>query len=794
LIRDRGLSAAAVVTLVVGMSATITMFTIVHGVYFRDLPFQDPDRIVTVALRYLTGAPGSTDQLSWLDLRDLQSSATMFDGVFAADEDSMDLADDAHAPERVVGAFVSANAFALLGHRPIRGRDFTAADDRDGVARVVILGYDVWRRRYGGDEAIVGRLVRVNGTEATVIGVMPERFGFPVRSQVWLPLAAMANPNREDRGRRNIESFGRLARGATLAQAEADMGRVMAKAARDAPKTYGNIAPLVRPFRELTTSGPIRVVFAGLMGSAVLLLLVACANVANLLLAHGVSRAREIAVRVSLGATRRQVVRQLLTESLVLAALATAAGLLVAAGGVRLLEMSFRGTGEPYWLRFPIDVRIFGFAAIACVITTMLCGLAPALHTSQVRLSALLSEGGRGSSLRTGRWTDGFVVMQIALSFTMLAAAGLMMRNVTVFSQVNPGVDATYFVTAQMNVSQRYPTVDERRTFYRRLRERLAALPDMRAGIGFAAPMKGAIPTSFAMQNDPPDVLRPSVSMVSILPGYLEALGVRPVRGRLFTERDVEDEGGSVIVNQWFVDAHLGGQDPLGQSIRVPSAPGGPLGDRLTIVGVVPNIRHRSPRQQDADPTRPDPAFYLPFSGDSPTIVVYAPAGAGAVAVALREAVGAIDPNLPILSVLPMGESLAQEMTTVRVFSRIFAVFALVALGLAAVGLCGITAYAVSQRTREVGVRRALGARDRHVWWLVTRRAAAQLAVGLILGVGGALAAGQLLQGVLTGVGSRDPVTLIVVPSMMAGVAMVACVVPARRALRLDPADLLRVE
>jgi hypothetical protein len=343
-------------------------------------------------------------------------------------------------------------------------------------------------------------------------------------------------------------------------------------------------------------------------------------------------------------------------------------------------------------------------------------------------------------------------------------------------------------------VSQRYPTVDERRLFYRRLRERLAALPDMRAGIGSAAPMKGAMPTSFAMQDDPPDAARPRVSMVPILPGYLEALGVRPVRGRLLTERDVEDDGRSVVVNQWFVDAHLDGQDPLGQSIRLPSAPGGPPGDPLTIVGVVPNIRHRSPRQQDADPTRPDPALYLPFSGDSPTIVVYAPSGAAAVAAALRDAVGAIDPNLPVLSVLPMGESLTQEVTTVRVFSRIFGVFALVALGLAAVGLYGITAYAVSQRTREVGVRRALGARDRHVWWLVTRRAAAQLAVGLVLGVSGALAAGQLLQSVLTGVGSRDPVTLIVVPSMMAVVAALACVVPARRAMRLDPSELLRVE
>ena len=361
--KHRGFTIAAVAALAVGMSATITMFTIVNGVYLRDLPFADPDRIVSIGIRYVAGQPGGIDNLSFPDFKDLQASARLFDGIGAADEDAMDLADETRAAERFIGAYVSANAFGLIGHQPALGRGFTEEDDRVGAEPVVILGHTVWQRRYAGNPGIVGQRVRVNGVVSTVVGVMPEGFGFPNQSALWQPLALRQDEERDRRDNRSIDAFGRVAAGVTVDQAEADLALVMERLARDFPQTNAGIAPLVRPYRDVTTSGPIRIVFAGLMGAVVFLLLIACANVANLLLARGAARAREIALRVSLGATRRQVVRQLLAESLLLALIAGALGLALAAVGVRLVQLSITGTGEPYWLRFPIEGGVFAFVA-----------------------------------------------------------------------------------------------------------------------------------------------------------------------------------------------------------------------------------------------------------------------------------------------------------------------------------------------------------------------------------------------------------------------------------------------
>ena len=292
----------------------------------------------------------------------------------------MDLADQTHGAERFTGAYLSANAFRLIGHQPALGRGFTEEDDRVGAEPVVILGHALWQRSYSGDPGIVGRGVRVNGVLSTVVGVMPEGFGFPNQSALWQPLALRRDEERDRRDSRSIDAFGRMAEGVTVAQAETDLAVVVERLARDFPQTNAGIAPLVRSFRDASTSGPIRIVFAGLMGSAVFLLLIACANVANLLLARGATRAREITLRVSLGATRRQVVRQLLAESLLLALIAGAIGLALAAAGVRVLQLSITGTGEPYWLQFPIEGGVFAFVAAVCLGTTVVCGLAPALH------------------------------------------------------------------------------------------------------------------------------------------------------------------------------------------------------------------------------------------------------------------------------------------------------------------------------------------------------------------------------------------------------------------------------
>jgi predicted permease len=802
LTKHRTFTLAAVVALAIGMSATTTMFTIIHGVYFRDLPFADPEQIVAIATRYVDRGPGAIDNWSAPDLRDVRASARLFESIVAADEESMDLADEEFSPERFMGAWVSPNVFAMTGHQPLLGRAFTSDDDRPGAAPVVMLGHAVWARRYGSDPAIVGRTVRVNGVVSTVVGVMPEGFGFPTQSALWQPLAVRGGDGREDRGSRNLDVFGRVAPGATVEQAQADLARVMDRLARDFPATNAKVTAFVRPFRELTTSGPIRGAFAGLMGAGTFLLLVACANIATLMLARGADRAREVAVRVSLGAKRWHVVRQLLAETLIVVTAAGVAGLALAALGVRAFRLATADSGAPYWIQTPIETPVAVFVALACVGTTIVCGLVPALQTSKVGLTDVLGEAGRVStgSHRIRRWADGFVVAQLALSLTMLAGAGLWMRSVYAFSRADAGVDTSGLVTAQVSLSPaRYPNEEVRRTFYRTLGEQLTSLPGLRAGFASATPLRGAArrrvfvegQTSVADQREP-------VSVVTIGPGYLDALGISATRGRLFTPADEVPSASVAVVNEQFASRRFAGAEVVGGVIRLePASPGGST-NALTIVGVVPNVRQASPRQPGVNVSSAEPVIYLTYATNplpSAAIVVRTSFGAAAVAGALRDVLRVIDPDLPLAgSVVPLDEAIDQELGLLTVFASMIGLFALAAMSLAMVGVYGVTAYAVTKRTRELGVRLALGASAWQVWWVVTRRAALQLLAGLGLGLGGALSVGTLLQGLTSGVSSRDPATLIAVTGLMTVVTCLACLVPAARAIRLDPVAALRVE
>jgi predicted permease len=791
----------AVLVLAVGMTATTTMFTLGYGVFLRDLPFATPNRIVSVGVRYTGSSPIPTDNLSYPDLQDLRSATRAFDGIGVADQAPVDLADEEYAAERLDGAYVSADMFPLIGQQPILGRGFAAEDDRPGAEPTTMLGYRLWRRRYNGDAGIVGRQVRINGVPATVIGVMPERFGFPTSAELWLPAAA-ATGNRADRGNRYLDAFGRLAKGVTIAQAEGDLAIVMDRLAREFPETNSNVAPLVRPFRERNTSGPIRVVFTGLMAAVALLLLIACANVANLLLARGTARGREIAVRLSLGATRGRIVRQLLVESLLLALVAGAAGLLGAAYGVRLVQAGITGTGEPYWLDFSMDARVFAFVAATCLGTAMLAGLAPARYATRAGLADILNQASRAATgaVPARRFIDGLVVLQIATSLTLLAGAGLMTLSVLRVSRIDPGIDTNGLAMAPVALpQQRYATAEDRRLFYRQLGERLAAGADIRAGITSAAPLQGALRRAVSLDGRAPaaDADQASARSVAIGSGYLEALGLAPLSGSLFTQADDASRDAIAIVNERFASRYFAGGTALGGVIRLgPAEPGGPITGPLTIVGVVPNVRTASPRDMTGLEEF-EPVVYVPLSAEPDPfaqIVVRSDAGAAAVTAFLREAVRAVDPDLPVSPAVNFGEAVRQELSILMLFSSMFGVFAAVALGLAAIGLYAVVAFAVAWRTRELGIRIALGARPFHVWWLVTRQAALQLAVGVALGLAGAYGAGRLLAGALLGIETGEPILIVALPLLLAVVALAACAGPAARATRVDPAVTLRAE
>jgi putative ABC transport system permease protein len=686
----------------------------------------------------------------------------------------------------------------LIGQRPALGRDFRADDDRAGAAPVVILGDAIWRGRYGADPNVIGRTVRVNGLASTVVGVMPPSFGFPSSSGLWQPLAFDNVEAMTNRGARSIDAFGRIAAGVSVGQASADLGTIMERLARDYPETNRGIAPRIRPFRELNTGGPMRTAGQALAAAVAFLLLIACANVGNLLLARGTGRAREISVRLSLGATRGQIVSQLLVESLLLASLASVLGIALALAGVRVVDTAIRGTGEPYWLQFPVDWRVLLFFAAVGPLATVMFGLVPALHTSRASIVAVLNEAGRaGTSSRTSRrWSGTLVVVQLALTLVLLTGAGLMMRNVYVQSRIDAGVDTSRLISMRLLLPERqYPTAERRRLFYQRLEDQVAEIPGVQVGIGSWAPLGGAYSRRVSIEGRPIADAgeQPRTSNVFVGTGYFDTIGVRPVRGRTFTRADGGPGAPVTIVNERFASLHFGSEDAVGRRVSLDAAGAtAPATGWLTIVGVVPNVRH-----EESDMRIVEPVVYMPHArGPLPfaTVIARSRLDIGAVAGAVRTAVRTLDQDLPVFDVTTVDEALARDLWVPRVFGMMFAVFAVVALALATLGVYAVTAYSVAQRTREIGVRIALGARGRHVWWTVSRRAAFQLALGLTFGGAGALAAGQVLQRVLFSMSGRDPVTLAAVVAVLAAAALTACAVPARRAMRMNPMAALRAE
>ena len=780
LVRDRGFTAAAVVALALGIAATNTGFALVNGIFLRDLPFAgDPDRVVGISTRT---TDGRFDNMSFLDVQDLRASARAFDGIGASDQVPMTVADERGAPDRYLGAFVSANSFSLIGQRPILGRDFTAGDDDPGADPVVILGSSLWRNRYGGDPAIVGRTIRVNGVASTVIGVMADGFGFPERSELWQPLGIRTGPLMTDRDVRAIDAYGRMSPGVTIEQAATDIDRVMRTLAGAYPQTNDGILGRVRPYRDLNTGGPVRTIVTVMMAAVTFLLLIACANVANLMLARGAGRTREIAVQVSLGATRGHITRQLLVESALLAVAAGIVGLVLAAAALGVVQRAIRGTGEPYWLQFPIDWQVLGFAATACIVTAVLAGLLPALRASNPRLVEALADNGRtaGGGLRNRRWMGALVVLQLTLTVVLLTGGGLMVRNVTALANVDAGLDMGEFVTLRLDLPERqYPDEEARRRLFERLEERFRGLPGVRAGLGATPPLGGALVRPITIVGDAESTVPRPASTVAIGATYFEGLAISPVLGRPFDQADGAGRP-AALINERFASQRFGGQSPIGRQLLLQDAtPGAALSQPLTIVGVMPNIRH-----EENDSRVVEPVVYVPLAAASPasvSIIVQSDRAIGTIARTVRAAVAAVDPDLAVFDIMTMDQTRAPDLRPLWVVGSLFGVFAVTGLALSAIGLYGVTAYSVAQRTRELGVRVALGAGAGHVWWVVMRRAAIQLAVGLTIGSVGAVAMGQTLQSVLSGVDKDDPLTMATVAMTVVGVTLAACVGPARR-------------
>jgi predicted permease len=804
LVKDKWFTLVAIVALALGIGVNATVFTFVNAVLIRGLPIPDSDRVMAVGgFNRVRNQPAG---VSYLDFRDWRESTRSFEMLAAYNGTVANVSDEGQPPERYNGIPISANGIAILGQRPIIGRSFTPEDDVRGAPAVALIGHSVWVNRYGSNPSIVGRSIRINDVPTTVIGVLPEGFKFPFNADIWLPLNSIQNLEEQKRNSRNFQVIGKLAPGVTREQAQGEMITITRRLESENPDTNKDIQAQVQTINEQQNGGPIRTVFLSLMGAVGFVLLIACANVANLLLSRSTNRAREISVRVSLGASRWRVVRQLLIESVLLATISGLAGLGIAAVGIRIFDRATADVGRPYWIQFTMDGTVFGFFALVCLGTGIIFGLAPALHVSKTDVNEVLKEGGRTGSagVRARRWTGVLMVTELALTVVLLAGAGFMMRNFLTMYRFDLGIDTSKLLTMSLALPDRkYPALEQRLSFYERLEERLAANPRIEnVAITSNAPMGGGFLRILNIDGKPLDQGQqaPRVTMLTIDPNYFDTIALPLQRGRNLTNEDGMSGRESAVINQRFAQLHFPNEDPIGRRITLsidlqggaPPTGGIPTSLTATIVGIVPNVRQRDFQLPD-----PDPVAYLPFRTDPRafmTLLVRSQGDPNAMTPILREEVRAIDADLPLFGIRTMDAQLAQQRWPFRIFGSMFAIFALIALTLSAVGLYAVTAYAVSQRTQEIGIRMALGAQGNQVSWLFLRRSFVQLAVGLTLGIAGALGVGQLFQStqLLVQTSGRDPITIGGIALLLAIVAVAACVMPAKRATHLDPLIALR--
>ena len=781
-----GHTAASLIALGLGIGLTTATFSIVDGLLLRGLPFPESERLMLLGsedpARGLHGAP--------VDLRDFADwgrRQRSFEALAAFDIGTATLTTGGGA-ERLDASAMSAATLRLLRVEPAMGRDFEPRDEAPGAAPVALLGWRIWKDRFGGDPAIVGRGVRLNGGPATVVGVMPDGFRFPWAQEVWTPLTALTALTAEGgaaaRGQGEpVVVLGRLRRGVTLRQARIEMESIARALALEYPRTNAGLGVLVKPYVEFVMGDPIEMALVTMLGAVLAVLLIACINVASLGMARAAQRSREIAVRTALGAGRARVAAQMLVESLLLAGAGAALGLGLARVGIGLFDDVLAGQNPPFWDQVRLDPASLLFALAATLAAGLLSGLAPALHAARTDLRQALADEGRGAtSLRLGWFNRGVVVAELALSCALLVGAGLMIKSVLEAQGRPLGFATRGILTFRVAVfPERVPRPADRAAFYGRLLERLAAIPGVQAAAGAetlpgnrsGSTRYGGEGHAYGSAAD-----QPLAHAVAVTPGLFAACRVPLLAGRDFGPTDTAAAPPVAIVNRSLARQAWPGQDPLGKRLRLP--PGAAAEGWRTVVGVVPDLK-----MDGLEDRRPE-GFYLPVSQRGPERLSFAVRAAGpplALAPALRAAVAGLDRDTPIYFVQTMDRMLDGNRFATRMFGGLFSIFGVAALLLAAVGIYGVIALAVESRTREIGVRMALGAGRFDILAMLLRQSLAQLGLGLACGLPAAWGLSRLLGGVLFAVRPHDPAVFALVVATLALVALLATLVPAARAL-----------
>lgn len=795
-----GYAIIAVLTLSLGIGANTAIFSVVNLVLLEPLPFPDPDRLVLVwETRVLE--PGRTNIVSAPNFQDWQRQNHVFENIAIFDSAGKGFnLSEGKEPEQVSGVRVSASYFDVLGIKPLMGRTFFPEEESVGKDRVVVLSYGLWQRRYGGDPGIIGKTIRVDGEGYTVVGVMPREFRFQFWSgprQLWVPVGYTEGDKQ--RGSHSFISIARLKSGISVSQARADMDTIGQGLRQQYPLDNAGESATVAPMSEFQIRDLRPTLFA-LFAVVGFILLIACVNVANLMLARCATRRKEFAIRNALGAGRFRIVRQLLTESLLLAITGGVAGLLVALLGLRLLELIL--PGRLTFLAFrpidsiPMDGRVFGFALMVSCLTGILFGLAPALSAQRGSLNEPLKEGGgRGATRgRGGRLRNMLVVCEVALALVVLAGAGLMVESMARLLDVDPGFNPANVITLHMSLPQEdtYYGPPEHARFCQDLSERVGALAAITSvGAVSHLPLQGNAGRGFVIEGrpDPGFEHQPRASYSITCPGYFRTLEIPLLGGRDFTHNDTVSTPGVIVINQTMARLYWSKEDPVGKRIKI----GRFYSDQpwLTIVGVVGDVRHWGLDRE----VRPE--FFRPYTQAAwpvMTIVVRAALAPAPYAKPVKKALADIEPDQPVSDVRTMEEVVRDSVGSRRFPMQLLSTFAFLALALAAVGIAGVVGNSVTQRTHEIGVRLALGAQPREVLQLIVCGSMAWALAGVVLGVAGAVGLTRFLSDLLYGVRPADPLVLCVVSLVLIGVALLASYIPARRSTRVDPMAALRCE
>ena len=803
LVRRPGLALTAVTALGLGIGLTTAMFSIVNGVVLRGLPIEEPQEIMAIArVNPMEGANRLVGRIH--DFKDLRERQTTFEDLAAITFAQFNVSPTDGEPELVSGALVTANMFSLLGTPPLVGRGLLPADEELGGPAVAVIGYRFWQDRLDGDDDALGRTIRINGAQTTVVGIMPERYEFPVNQQLWQPLRVdyLAEPRGE--GPQVFPILGRLKDGVSIAQAQSDLARIMTQLGQEYPETNEGMSVVVGSYvRELIGYQTASLLFT-MLGAVGLVLLIACANVANLLLARASLRSKEVAVRTAMGASRRRVIAQLLSESTVIAVVGAVIGIGVGEVGIRLFNgvlQTFPG-GLPFWFAIEIDPQVLLFVVVLTVAASLLSGVLPALRASGTDVNAVLKDDSRGtSSLRIGRLSRSLVVMEVAFSCALLIAAGLMVKSVANLANIDYAFATENVFTAGVSLPETdYPDDESRVRFFRDLVERLEAEPGVRfASVTTDLPVVGFGNGRFELEGETylGDRDYPSARLGSVSPEHFTSIETSVVQGRDFTPADNVGSLPVAIVNQAFVERYFPDETVLGKRFQLHGTlQVGAIRARderwFTIVGVVPNM------YLDIDAfILSQAAIYMPLAqrpSSAASLIVNTQGDPLEFTASARRVVRALDADLPLSLPSSLAATIGQAQTFFRIFGVMFTIFGGVALFLATVGLYGVLSFSVNQRTHEVGLRVALGATPGRVIRLIMRQGFKQLAIGMTIGIALAMGLARMISLLLYDVGAADPAVFLGIAAVLMGTGLFASFLPALRATRVDPTVAMRAE